>query len=124
VAYILGARVIEKHFTLNRAMKGTDHAFSLEPQGMQKLVRDIDRAKLALGDGIKGTYPSEVAPLKKMGKSIFYRKNLAAGEVLKAEHVDFRSPGDGTSPYRVSEFIGMVLRKNVVIESKLDPEDF
>jgi sialic acid synthase len=124
VAYILGARVIEKHFTLNRAMKGTDHAFSLEPQGMQKLVRDIDRAQLALGDGVKGTYPSEVAPLKKMGKSIFYTKNIAAGEVLTPAHVDFRSPGDGTPPYRVGEFVGMILRKNVVAESKLDPEDF
>lgn len=124
VAYILGARVIEKHFTLNRAMKGTDHAFSLEPQGMQKLVRDIDRARLALGDGIKGTYPSEVAPLKKMGKSIFYKKSMAAGEVLTSEHVDFRSPGDGTPPYRVGEFVGMTLRKNVLAESKLEPEDF
>ena len=40
-AYVLGARIVEKHFTLNRAMKGTDHAFSLEPQGLRKLVRDL-----------------------------------------------------------------------------------
>jgi N-acetylneuraminate synthase/sialic acid synthase len=68
-------------------MKGTDHAFSLEPQGMQKLVRDIERARLALGDGEKRTYPSEVAPLKKMGKSIFYKHSLAVGDILKIEHV-------------------------------------
>ena len=124
VAFILGARVIEKHFTLNRAMKGTDHAFSLEPQGMQKLVRDIERARLALGDGNKGMYPSEVAPLKKMGKSLFYTKSLAAGELLKSEHVDFRSPGDGIPPYKVEEFIGLELRKTVIAGSKLESDDF
>ena len=44
-AYMLGARIIEKHFTLNRAMKGTDHRFSLEPQGLQKMVRDLHRVR-------------------------------------------------------------------------------
>ena len=56
VAYMLGARIIEKHFTLNRAWKGTDHAFSLEPAGMRKLVRDLQRARMALGDGVKRVY--------------------------------------------------------------------
>jgi len=65
-AYTLGARIIEKHFTLNRAMKGTDHAFSLEPAGMKKLVRDLVRARVALGDGVKRYYPSEVKPIAKM----------------------------------------------------------
>lgn len=124
VAYILGARVIEKHFTLNRAMKGTDHAFSLEPQGMQKLVRDIERARLALGDGEKRPFPSEVAPLKKMGKSIVYKESLAAGDILTAEQVEFRSPGDGTPPYKVMEYVGKKLRENVISGSKLMPEDF
>ena len=50
-AYVLGGRIVEKHFTLNRAMKGTDHRFSLEPVGLRKLVRDLQRTRLALGDG-------------------------------------------------------------------------
>lgn len=66
VAYALGARIIEKHVTLNRAMKGTDHAFSLEPAGVRKLVRDLQRAHVALGDGVKRIYDSERAPLAKM----------------------------------------------------------
>jgi sialic acid synthase len=65
-AYTLGARILEKHFTLNRALKGTDHAFSLEPAGLKKLCRDLSRAHTALGDGIKRLYPSEVGPLSKM----------------------------------------------------------
>lgn len=66
VAYALGARIIEHHFTLNRAFKGTDHAFSLEPKGLQTLVEDLDKTRLALGDGIKRVYPSERGPIAKM----------------------------------------------------------
>lgn len=95
VSYVLGARIIEKHFTLNRAMKGTDHAFSLEPDGLRKLVRDLHRAKLGLGDGVKRKYESENAPLKKMGKSIVAAKNLPKGTVLRLEHFQFKSPGGG-----------------------------
>jgi sialic acid synthase len=65
-AYTLGARIIEKHFTLNRANKGTDHAFSLEPSGLTKLCRDLQRAHAAMGDGTKRYLPSEVAPISKM----------------------------------------------------------
>ncbi len=68
VAYVLGARVLEKHFTLNRAWKGTDHAFSLEPEGMRKLVRDVRRAGLAMGDGVKRVYDKEQPARIKMGR--------------------------------------------------------
>jgi sialic acid synthase len=69
VAYALGARIVEKHFTLDRASKGTDQAFSLEPGGLRKMVRDLRRARLALGDGVKRRYDSEVAPLAKQWKN-------------------------------------------------------
>jgi sialic acid synthase len=69
VAYALGARIIEKHFTLDRTSKGTDQAFSLEPGGLRKMVRDLRRARLALGTGVKCRYDSEVAPLAKQWKN-------------------------------------------------------
>ena len=56
-AYVLGARIVEKHFTLNRALKGTDHRFSLEPQGLRKMVRDLRRTRVALGDGDEDDVP-------------------------------------------------------------------
>ena len=65
-AYTLGARILEKHFTTNRANKGTDHSFSLEPSGLGKLCRDLQRTRVALGDGVKRYLPSEVAPISKM----------------------------------------------------------
>jgi sialic acid synthase len=68
-AYTLGARIIEKHFTLDRTMKGTDQAMSLEPQGMQHMIESLKQCKLALGNGMKRQYPSEVEALKKQRKN-------------------------------------------------------
>ena len=108
VAYALGARVIEKHFTLNRAWKGTDHAFSLEPLGMRKLVRDLRRTEAALGDGRKRVYPSEEKPLFKMAKKLVAARNLPAGHVLSAADIAIRSPNDGVAPYELARVIGKV----------------
>ncbi len=67
-AYDLGARIIEKHFTLNRAWKGTDQAFSLEPHMLRELVQDLEARRARLGDGVKRRYPEEVAALVKQGR--------------------------------------------------------
>lgn len=69
VAYTLGARIIEKHVTLNRASKGTDHSFSLEPQGVRTLVDNLRQAHQALGDGVKRVYDSERGPIAKMRRT-------------------------------------------------------
>jgi N-acetylneuraminate synthase/sialic acid synthase len=108
VGYILGARVIEKHVTLNRAMKGTDHAFSLERPGLTRIVRDLHRARLALGDGIKRKYPSETVGLFKMGKKLVAARNLPAGCTLTREDIAVKSPNDGLPPYELKNVIGKV----------------
>ena len=108
-AYVLGARVIEKHFTLNHTWKGTDHAFSLEPIGMRKLVRDLRRARVALGDGVKEPLPLEHGPLMKMGKKLVAARALAAGHVLSAADVAMKSPGDGLPPYYLDQILGRTL---------------
>ena len=106
-AYMLGARIIEKHFTLNRAMKGTDHAFSLEPVGLRKLVRDLDRTFKAMGNGEKKVYESEKAPIVKMGKSLVVAHDLPSGHVLTAADVVMKSPGGGIPPYEIDAVLGM-----------------
>jgi len=108
VAYALGARVIEKHFTLNRAWKGTDHAFSLEPVGMRKMVRDLRRVEVALGDGVKRVYPSEEKPLFKMAKKLVAARNLLPGHILAREDIAIKSPNDGLAPYEMERLIGKV----------------
>jgi N-acetylneuraminate synthase/sialic acid synthase len=82
VAYMLGARVIEKHFTLSHTLKGTDHPFSLMPEGMRKLVRDLRRVPAALGSGVKRPLPSEQEPLRKMGKQLVAARALQVGHAI------------------------------------------
>ncbi|HVW95389.1 MAG TPA: N-acetylneuraminate synthase family protein [Mucilaginibacter sp.] len=65
-AVSLGATFVERHFTLDRAMWGSDHAASVEPQGFQRLVRDIRDVETATGDGIKRVYESELGPMKRL----------------------------------------------------------
>jgi len=108
VAYVLGARIIEKHFTLNRAMKGTDHVFSLEPVGMRKMTRDLERARQSLGDGRKTVFASESAPVVKMGKKLVAARDIAAGHRLTAEDVAVKSPGDGLAPVEIDRVLGSV----------------
>jgi len=110
-AYMLGARIVEKHFTLNRAMKGTDHAFSLEPVGLRKMVRDLDRTFKAMGDGTKKLYDSERAPIVKMGKSLVVARNLPSGHVLGPKDIVMKSPGGGIPPYELDSVIGRTTLK-------------
>jgi sialic acid synthase len=69
VAYALGARIIEKHFTLDRSSKGTDQSMSLEPHGFRSMVENLKLCKRALGDGVKRRYDSEIAALAKQWKN-------------------------------------------------------
>jgi N-acetylneuraminate synthase/sialic acid synthase len=110
-AYMLGARVVEKHFTLNRASKGTDHAFSLEPVGLKKMVRDLDRTFKAMGNGVKKIYESERAPIIKMGKSLVVARELPSGHVLTANDITMKSPGGGIPPYELDKVLGRVTLK-------------
>jgi N-acetylneuraminate synthase/sialic acid synthase len=119
VAYVLGARIVEKHFTLNRAMKGTDHRFSLEPQGLRKMVRDLRRTSLALGSGEKRMYASEREPITKMGKKLIACRDLEAGDVLERDDVEARSPGDGLSPAELPSLLGRRLHEPVPAGSEL-----
>lgn len=91
VAYAYGARIIEKHFTLNRSLKGTDHVFSLEPAGLTKLCRDLGRAHDANGDGVKRVYDSEVKPLAKMRRQPTAHGLQITGDVLYADDRSLRS---------------------------------
>lgn len=113
VAYTLGARIIEKHFTLNRAWKGTDHAFSLAPVGMTKLVRGLRRARVALGTGEKKPTENESRYLFKMSKKLVAAYDLKKGEVLTQANIAIKSPGDGIPPYEIDDILGRTLKRHL-----------
>jgi sialic acid synthase len=117
VAYMLGACVIEKHFTLDHALKGRDHAFSLMPDGMRRLVRDLRRIPVARGDGVKRPLPVEADALEKMGKKLVAARDLTAGHVLAADDLAIKSPADGgVPPYELDRLVGMRLRRTLQVD--------
>ena len=124
VGYMLGARVIEKHFTLNHAWKGSDHAFSLMPEGMRRLVRDLHRVPDAVGDGVKRPLASEARPLEKMGKKLVATRDLPVGHVLTAEDLAARSPADGgLPPYELDDLLGRRLTRSLMVDQALVTDD-
>ncbi len=118
-AYVLGARIVEKHFTLNRAQKGTDHKFSLEPTGLRKMVRDLRRIRIALGDGTKTMYSSEIDPMVKMAKKLVAAADLPAGHRLEASDIAMKSPGDGLPPNELDRIVGRTLRHPIQADGAL-----
>jgi sialic acid synthase len=124
VAYMLGARVFEKHFTLNHAWKGTDHAYSLMPDGMRRFVRDLRRVPVALGDGVKRKLPSEERPLEKMGKKLVAARELPAGHVLVPGDLVAKSPADdGLPPYELDTLLGGTLARALTAEQTVFADD-
>lgn len=125
IAYILGATVMEKHFTLNHAWKGTDHKFSLEPTGLRKQIRDLRRIDLSLGEGNKIIRDFETSARSKMGKSLYAAQEISAGSVLSKNDVTIKSPGGGLPPYELESIVGRKLKDNLgkeemILESSLE----
>lgn len=119
IAYMLGARVFEKHFTLNRSWKGTDQSFSLEPEGLRKMVRNLKRIPIICGSSDKHLLECEKAPLKKMAKSIVASRSLSAGHRLTADDIALKSPSGGLPPYEYDNVVGKVLRTPVIEDQHL-----
>ncbi|MBV9988015.1 MAG: pseudaminic acid synthase [Chitinophagaceae bacterium] len=108
-AVALGARVIEKHFTLNRADGGVDSAFSIEPHELASLVIESERAFLALGKVQYGVQEVEKKSLR-FKRSVYVVKDVAAGEVFTSENLRVIRPGDGLTPKYYEKFLGKQAR--------------
>lgn len=108
-AVTLGARVIEKHFTLDRTMKGSDHALSLDPPAMKAMVARLTMVSAAMGDGIKRRYPGEERGLQKMAKALVARTSLPSGHVITPQDLIAKTPPDGRPPYEKELFLGQRL---------------
>ena len=112
-AVALGACIVEKHFTLDRCMKGPDHSASLEPLEFKQLVQTIRNVEVALGDGIKCLMASEINNKPKMQKSLVVKHDIKAGEIVRAEDLTCKRPGTGLSPTWVDMVAGKVAKTNL-----------
>lgn len=101
-----GAKVIEKHFTLDRNMYGPDHKASIEPDGLKAMINAIRNIEIALGDGVKKCSPEERKNIIVARKSIVAKRDIKKGEVLTEENITTKRPGNGVSPMKWFEVLG------------------
>ena len=112
-AAALGAVVIEKHFTLDRALPGPDHAASLEPKELVQLVESIRAVECAMGDGVKRIMAGEDAIRRVARKSVVAAADLEAGQVLTRSMLAVKRPGTGISPFDIVKVVGRRLGRAV-----------
>ncbi len=111
-AVAMGARVIEKHFTLDRDMEGPDHTASLEPDELKAMVNGIRNIEKALGNGIKKPTPSEKPNIEVARKSIVAARDIKKGEIFSEENLATKRPAKGINPMRWDEIIGTVAQRD------------
>jgi len=111
-AVAMGASIIEKHFTLDKAMEGPDHKASLEPEELKAMVSAIRNIEKALGRNEKILSPSEEVNINIVRKSIVANQNIKKGDLLTDKNIAAKRPGGGISPMRWDEIIGTVASKD------------
>tara|TARA_Y100001958_G_C21248319_1_gene580872 strand:- start:9663 stop:10667 length:1005 start_codon:yes stop_codon:yes gene_type:complete len=111
-AVSLGAKIIEKHLTLDRNMKGPDHAASMEPDEFKEMVRLIRNVEIALGSNEKTPSPSERENINHARKSIVANTEIKKGDTFTDLNLTTKRPGSGISPVNWDSFIGKQSTKN------------
>lgn len=110
---VMGAKIIEKHFTLDRNLPGPDHKASITPEELEQLVASIRKVELSLGDGVKRCMPSEIDTKEVARKSIVANEKLQAGTILTEENLVIKRPGTGIEPKYYSILLGKQIKKTV-----------
>jgi N-acetylneuraminate synthase/sialic acid synthase len=118
-AATLGACVVERHFTRDRTLPGPDHAASLEPIGLQKLVRDIRQIEMAMGKPEKTVAPAEMPVRARLGKSVVAARSIQAGTVIGADMLVAKSPGNGIPANQQEQLVGRIAAVDVLRDSLL-----
>jgi len=115
-AVAMGASVIEKHFTLDRALPGPDHAASMEPDELKTMVTTIRNVEKALGNGMKKPSGSELKNITIVRKSIIAKKTINKGEPFSENNLGVKRPGTGLSPMLWDQIIGSLATKGFKVD--------
>ena len=118
-AAALGAQVIEKHFTLDRALPGPDHKASVEPGELTAMVAGIRAVEAALGDGVKGPRPSEMKNMDIARKSLVALRPVSAGEPFSEDNLGAKRPGSGVSPMDYWDWLGQKAPRDLAPDEAL-----
>ena len=119
-AAALGARVIEKHFTIDRSLPGPDHKASLEPIELGAMVKAIRNIEVALGSDVKEPTIGEIKNIRIARKSILAGRKIEVGEILSVSNLVVKRPGDGVSPMHWDHLIGQIACREYLPDEKID----
>jgi N-acetylneuraminate synthase len=112
-ATALNAKIIEKHFTLDKNLEGPDHKASLEPEELRQMIIEIRTAELALGDGVKVPQSSEMGNRLIARKSLVAASNIKKGDVFTEKNLTTKRPGSGKSPMEYWNMLGKTAGKDI-----------
>ncbi len=116
-----GARLIEKHFTLDCALPGPDHKASLEPPELGELVAGIRAVEVALGSGVKAPTPSEAGNIEIARKSLVALCSVRAGETFTEDNLGVKRPGSGASPMDYWDWLGRPADRDYAMDEVIQP---
>lgn len=105
-AYNLGAQVVEKHFTLDKTLKGNDHYHAMDPQDAKNILKSIERMNMLRGNGELKCLSTEDAARKNARRSVVSACDIKAGQVITEEMLTFKRPGTGLAPEMIPQLIG------------------
>jgi N,N'-diacetyllegionaminate synthase len=110
-AAALGAKVLEKHITLDKNLSGPDHKASVNPKELKKMVEGVRKITLALGNGVKRVSASERKNIKIARTSIVASRVIKKGEKFTSNNLAIKRPGNGISPMKIFKIIGKIAKK-------------
>ena len=123
-AVAMGAKVIEKHFTLDKTMEGPDHAVSADPVDLKNLVSGIRELEKSFGTGVKAPSKDEIVMKKAFRKSIVAGVNIKKGETITLEMLSIKRPGTGISPKYFDFIVGKKAKRDIKSDDLITMEDF
>lgn len=124
LAVALGACMIEKHFTLDRKMKGPDHKASIEPQELKEMVEKIKDIKTILGSSAKKPAKNEKSMAKTIRKSVASLKSIKKGERFTSQNIGIKRPGIGLAPKYFFEIIGKIAKREIKADRLITRNDY
>jgi N-acetylneuraminate synthase/N,N'-diacetyllegionaminate synthase len=122
-AVAVGAKVIEKHLTLDRDMEGPDHKASLEPKELKTMINAIRTIEKAMGDGIKRAAKSEIDIMNIARRSLVAARDIKAGETVLSNDILVKRPGSGIPAEFKDIIVGMQLESDINVDSVIRWED-
>ncbi len=121
-AVAVGAVAVERHFTIDRTLPGPDHAASLEPPGLTRLIRDIRAIERALGRDDKRVLPEEISIRARLAKSVVSAVPIPRGAALRREHLTIKGPGTGFKPSALPILVGSAAQEDIPADVVIQPE--